>query len=218
MRICLFSFLFFIVAKTSIATPVSDQDDSPEVHILMPLYNAEPYVSSAVQSVLDQDYPKCTLLIFDDGSTDESFKVVQSIFEKNNDKILLESAPYNRGIAQVRSKLLEWSRVRNPRAYIFWLDSDDLYSDKSFVRKVIQQMKRTNADICLFNFSIVYENEAQKINAQGLLRDKDNLASILDNIFLSPTQSVNPLQFDNILLRVSSLGWIKCYAPTVAPA
>lgn len=101
----------------------------------------------------------------------------------------------------------------NPNPYIFGLDADDIYSEDNFILSVIDQMVKTKADICVFNFSIEYEDPLQIVNAAGLIRDRENSQRVLESIYTSPTGAVSPLEVD--VMRLSSLGWIKCYAPSV---
>ena len=72
---------------------------------------------------------------------------------------------------------------------------------------------KTTADICVFNFSIEYEDPSQIANAAGLIRDRENSQRILESIYRSPRRAVSPLEVD--IMRLTSLGWTKCYAPSV---
>ena len=49
------------------------------VTVLMPVFNAEPYVVKAVQSILQQTYTEFQLLILDDGSSDGTQEVIASL-------------------------------------------------------------------------------------------------------------------------------------------
>lgn len=193
------------------------EEAKPAAHILMPAYNAHQFILKSTESVVNQTYPNLKLIIFDDGSTDETFEKIQQFLAKRPDlkeKVHLQSNGKNYGISHTRTKLIECSKRLDPKAYIFWLDADDQYTDPSFVKNVMQQMQKTQADICIFNFSIVYEDEKQKANAIGLVKEKDRMAEIIQAIRLSPTQFISPLQLPSVL-EITSLGWVKCYAPTV---
>ncbi|TJV09076.1 MAG: glycosyltransferase, partial [Mesorhizobium sp.] len=42
---------------------------TPLISVLLPVYNAEPYVGAAIQSILRQDYSRLEIIAIDDGST-----------------------------------------------------------------------------------------------------------------------------------------------------
>ena len=48
-----------------------------KISVIIPVYDLEAYVERAVRSVLQQTYTNIEVLIVDDGSTDNSWKVVQ---------------------------------------------------------------------------------------------------------------------------------------------
>jgi glycosyltransferase involved in cell wall biosynthesis len=183
----------------------------------MPVYNAKRYIKSSIESVLNQNYPNVKLLIINDGSTDGTDKVILDLLKNrpgSKNKVYIKSSEKNVGVSQSRLKLINWSKSVNPTAYIAWLDADDKYTSKTFVRDVIGQMEKTNSNICLVNFSIIYEDENQKNNAIGLLKDKKSTKEVIDSILSTPDEYVNPINFKNIL-DVTSLGWMKFYAPSV---
>ena len=211
-------FHFFCALLGTLSSFCNAQDNiQPAVHVLMPAYNANKFVLSAIRSVLDQNYSNFKLLIFNDGSTDETLKKIQILLKDKpvlKNRIYLRSMDSNVGVSQARTALIKWSKNTDPSAYIFWLDADDKYTNKSYISDVIQKIQATKADICLVNFSIIYEDESQKNNAAGLIKDKEKMAKIIKTILSSPTQSINPLELSE-LLETTSLGWVKCYAPTV---
>ena len=56
-----------------------EQEMTPLVSVLMPVYNAERYLHEAVASVLAQSYSRFELLIWDDGSTDSSRSIIEAL-------------------------------------------------------------------------------------------------------------------------------------------
>jgi GT2 family glycosyltransferase len=100
----------------SVLTPV------PLVSILIPCYNAEPWILQCVQSALDQTWPNKEVIVVDDGSTDESVAVVQTF----GDRIRLQISPHSGGNA-VRNQLTGLARGE----WVQYLDADDyLLPDK----------------------------------------------------------------------------------------
>ena len=51
--------------------------DYPSVTIITPVYNAVGYIRETIESVLNQDYPNLEYIILNDGSTDDSCKIIQ---------------------------------------------------------------------------------------------------------------------------------------------
>jgi glycosyltransferase involved in cell wall biosynthesis len=91
----------------------------PLVTIIIPCYNAELYVATAIQSALRQTYQNREVIVIDDGSTDNSLNVIRSF----GNKIRSESGP-NRGASSARNRGLALARGK----YIQFLDADDFIS------------------------------------------------------------------------------------------
>ena len=51
---------------------MSDDRSLPSVSVILPAYNAGPFIAEALQSVLDQDYPALDVIVMDDGSKDDT--------------------------------------------------------------------------------------------------------------------------------------------------
>ncbi|MCK4947001.1 MAG: glycosyltransferase, partial [Candidatus Aureabacteria bacterium] len=45
---------------------------NPKISVLIPAYNGEPFISDAIESVLNQDYKAHEIIVIDDGSTDNT--------------------------------------------------------------------------------------------------------------------------------------------------
>ncbi len=180
-------------------------EEFPAAHILMPAYNTQEYTEQSIASVMNQSHPGVKLLVLNDGSSDGTGALIERLRAKYPNKIHVKSHPKNLGVAATRKELIAWSKLLDPNAYIFWLDSDDQYTDPHLVQDVVKQMQRTKADICLFNFSIAYEDENQKGNAAELIKRKGILEQHLDIICSSPSQTCKPLDLAD-LLEITALG------------
>ena len=76
---------------------------NPKVTVLMPVYNAEKYVTEAINSILNQTFIDFEFLIINDGSTDNSLDVIKSYDDLrikliNNEMNLGLSPTLNKGI------------------------------------------------------------------------------------------------------------------------
>lgn len=93
------------------------------ISVIMPCYNAAPYLAEAVASVMTQTYQQVELIIIDDGSRDESVAIAQQLVEAHPGRILLlEQA--NNGPYPARN--LGLSRARGE--FIAFLDADDWWA------------------------------------------------------------------------------------------
>jgi glycosyltransferase involved in cell wall biosynthesis len=92
------------------------------VSIIMPAYNAELYIGSAIESIIGQSYQNWELLVVNDASADKTGSIVEKIAEQDS-RVLLLTNTTNMGIANSRNLALKNAKGR----FIAFLDSDDLW-------------------------------------------------------------------------------------------
>ncbi len=94
-----------------------------EVSVTMPVYNVEPYLEQAIESVLAQP-ETAELIIVEDGSTDSSLTVCQRFAARDSRiRVLRHPNGQNLGLALSRNLAVAESRYE----YMAFLDSDDYY-------------------------------------------------------------------------------------------
>jgi len=94
---------------------------NPRVSVLMPVYNGERYLREAVESILDQTFTDFEFVIVDDGSTDNTWQILQS-YAANEPRIVLVRNETNVGVARSLNKGLELARGE----YVARMDADDV--------------------------------------------------------------------------------------------
>lgn len=94
----------------------------PLISIVMPAYNRELIIETAIKSVLDQSYSNWELIIVDDGSTDNTVEKVNSFSDK---RIKLHKMSSNSGVSAARNKALTLCKGN----YIAYLDSDNTWKE-----------------------------------------------------------------------------------------
>jgi glycosyltransferase involved in cell wall biosynthesis len=100
----------------------------PKVTVVVPTYNRAKWVEEAIQSVLRQSFSDFSLVVVDDGSTDNTKEVVLK-FRDPRVKYLYQE---NRGVSAARN-----SGVRaSTSEYIAFLDSDDMYLDNAIEKSI----------------------------------------------------------------------------------
>lgn len=93
--------------------------DRPYISIMMPAYNAEEYISDAIDSVLAQTYPNWELIIVNDGSIDKTGEIISG-YQDPRIRIIYQE---NAGEATARNTALD--NIKS--AWIAFLDADDKF-------------------------------------------------------------------------------------------
>lgn len=121
------------------------------VSIIMPAYNAELYIASAIESILRQTYQHWELLVVNDASSDKTGKIVEE-FSAKDSRIQLHTNLTNSGIAGARNLALRNAKGR----FIAFLDSDDLWLPEKLSTQ-LSFMKENKASISYAGYSRVDE-------------------------------------------------------------
>lgn len=102
---------------------------SPIITVIMPVYNTEKYIQAAIQSILNQTFTDFEFLIFNDGSTDNSLKIIQSFKDK---RIRLFNSKKNSGLVIHLNEGIKLAKGK----YIARMDADDIALPKRFEKQV----------------------------------------------------------------------------------
>lgn len=95
------------------------------ISIIMPAYNAEKYISEAIQSVLRQVYRNWELIIVNDGSQDRTLEIIEYYISMDS-RIKVYSFSCNQGACAALNEALK----RTKGEYICWLSADDKYEEE----------------------------------------------------------------------------------------
>ena len=116
------------------------------VSVLIPMYNAEKYISATIENVLKQTWSDLEIIIVDDGSTDNSYNIAKQ-YESSNIHIYQQK---NKGASAARNLAFE----KSTGELIQYLDADDFLS-----------YNKIEAQVNLFN----KVNDRNAIIASGIL-------------------------------------------------
>ena len=139
-----------------------------KVSVIMPIYNAEKYLSEAIESVLNQTYTDFELLLINDKSTDNSKEICKKYNKKDSRIVLLENNSESHGPGPTRNIGLDYATGE----YIYFMDADD-WIDISLLQYAVNRMRETNADIV--QFGVIYERSDGNNPAPYFWRGKDLL-------------------------------------------
>lgn len=95
------------------------------VSIIIPVYNAAPFLEECLQSVAGQSYKSIEAIVINDGSTDNSEAIIKRFIEGDN-RFKLHSQE-NHGLGYTRNRGISLSKGK----YVFFLDSDDTIPKKA---------------------------------------------------------------------------------------
>lgn len=126
----------------------------PQVSIIMPLYNAENYVRQAIDSILQQSFLDFELLIADDGSTDNSKKIVEEYTDARIKKFYFDN---NQGVVVVTNFLFEQCKGK----YIAVQDADDWCTKDKILKQV--NVLNEQIDIGIVGTSYCYTKQDGKL-------------------------------------------------------
>lgn len=114
----------------------------PMLSIIVPLYNYEPLISRAIDSVVSQLTDQCELIVIDDGSTDGSGRIAKALSERHGLRFLEKE---NAGLAHTRNLGIGLARGR----YITFLDADD-YFRQGAIQHMLSSALKSNEKVILF--------------------------------------------------------------------
>lgn len=101
----------------------------PKVSVLVPVYNAEPFLRATLSSILNQTFSDFELVLLNDSSTDNSEKIIE---EFNDKRIRYYKNDKNLGIANCRNKLMGFAKGE----YIAFCDNDDIMRPERLEKQV----------------------------------------------------------------------------------
>lgn len=132
---------------------IERRSEMSKVSIIMPVYNAEKYLSEAIESVLKQTYTEFELLLINDRSTDNSNDICQRYSKIDTRIICLENNSEEHGPGPTRNVGLDYVTGE----YIYFMDADD-WIDDCLLQCAVNRMQETNADIVQFGAIYEWEN------------------------------------------------------------
>ncbi len=173
------------------------------IDILIPVYNVEKYIAKCLDSLLNQTYKNIQIIVVDDGSKDESLKILKE-YKNNHKEIILYTKENEKSISKTRNFLL--SKIESK--YFTFFDSDD-YAEPTYIEELYSLIINNDADVAICRMKRYKENK--KINFNKLNKNakpnkvfsrEECIAEMLSsNLFAGTTPAK--------LFKTESLGNIK---------
>lgn len=162
---------------------------TPKVSIIIPCYNSEPYIDDCLKSIFTQNYMNLEIIVIDDGSTDNSLKILESY----RDKIILISQA-NSGACIARNKGLEIASGK----YIKFLDSDDYLAPGIISSQVNKIEPLNNNEIVYGDFTLLYPSKSV-LHKNKIISDTYTTEELINTDILTGT----PLHRTSLLKTIN---------------
>jgi len=127
----------------------------PKVSVIVPVYNTENYIEKCLETLVTQTLDDIEIIVVNDGSTDNSEKLINKFIEEFPDKIKYYKKE-NGGLSDARNFGLNHANGE----YIGFIDSDD-YIDYTMYEKMYNLAKKEKADIVECDFYWIYPNKTK---------------------------------------------------------
>lgn len=173
------------------------------ISIIIPVYNNAPYLKQCLDSVCGQTYPHLEIVAVNDGSEDDSLKILES-YANSDDRIKVINQK-NQGVSASRNCGLEVASGQ----YIMFLDGDD-WIESVTCEKAISISEETNADIVLWPYCREYSAQRKPVYILGEYKqqwNKNNIHELYKRLIgIDGEQLREPEKIDSV-----SVVWGKLY-------
>lgn len=122
--------------------------NTPQVSIIVPVYNVEKYLHQCLDSILAQTFTDWECLLVDDGSEDDSGMICDEYAGRDNRFVVVHKP--NEGVAKARITAFEHSKAE----WITFIDSDD-YVSSDYLEKLLRPIWEQGADFVSCDYLMV---------------------------------------------------------------
>ena len=174
------------------------------VSVIIPVFNAEKYLSKCIDSVLSQTCPELELILVNDGSTDRSEEIINTCI--HDDRVLYLKQE-NKGVSAARNLGLSHASGE----YIIFVDSDDYLVSDSLDMRI---KKAETTDLLISNYYQIKEIDIEKkkyineekeisvVEALWLISPKNNIGYqgyLWNKVFRREIIKKNGILFDSFV-------------------
>lgn len=148
-------------------------DDKPLVTVVVPIYNVEKYLAKCIDSIIKQTYSNIEIILVNDGTKDNSFEIAkQKAMQDNRIKLISQE---NQGLSEARNTGIQNATGK----YICFIDSDD-YVQKDYIKKLLENAIKNNADISACDFWYIDETEKTWSRKEKQSQNYSNIEALKD--------------------------------------
>ncbi|MET0838731.1 MAG: glycosyltransferase family 2 protein, partial [Marmoricola sp.] len=146
---------------------------TPELTVVMPVYNVAEYLPAALDSVLSQTLHNLEVIAVDDGSTDGCLDILRD-YERRDPRVRVLTQP-NSGQGPARN--LAVGRARGE--FLTFVDSDDTVPPQAFAH-MVETLRRSGSDFCVGSVRRFKHNEYLRTAWMRTVHASDRLGTTLE--------------------------------------
>jgi glycosyltransferase EpsH len=187
---------------------------NPKISVIIPVYNAEKYLSAALDSVLLGSFSDFEIIAVNDGSCDGSLAILNAYRERDARVRVIDK--HNTGVSDTRNVAIAAAEGE----YLAFLDSDDVYATE-YLERMYDAVSESGADIAVCDY-VTFRGDAPAFECGGKTSPKSaTVGDILDSgrmtalwlkLFKKELVEKNSIAFDTALAFGEDLffSWMTC--------
>jgi len=176
------------------------QSASPLVSVVLPVFNAQEYLVEAIESILGQTFKNYELIIINDGSEDNTQKLLEKLEEK--DERILVFHRKNHGLVDSLNYGIQMSKGK----YIARMDADDISLPDRLLEQVSFLESEADIDIVGCDYSLIDQNGEVKRTIKVPKTEQEIIFSLCYSVpFAHPSVLIRKKIFDKFTYRKSPI-------------
>ncbi len=128
-------------------------EEKERVSVIIPVYNSEEYIGRCLDSVINQTYKNIEILAFNDGSKDNSLKILNE-YQAKYPNVIKVINQENQGVAKTRNDGIKKATGK----YVMFIDNDD-YINTNYIETFVKEAEKEDLDIILGGY--------KRVNSEG---------------------------------------------------
>lgn len=140
------------------------------ISVIIPVYNAMPYLSECLNSLLNQSFSDFEILCVNDGSNDSSKELLCEYSAKSEKIRVIEQE--NQGAGKARNVGLRYATGK----YVIFLDADDFF-ECDLLKKVYLKAERTDSEIVIFDI-FRFDNVTKELKTPKMSLNKKYIPEV----------------------------------------
>lgn len=147
---------------------------NPLVSIIVPIYNADKYLTRCLNSIVNQSYTNLEILLINDGSTDTSLNICDKFAKKDTRIKLIDKK--NEGVSIARNTGVQ----KSSGDYIAFLDADD-WIVSNYIEQLMKPFENENIDISICDYQICYNYISTPVESNHFFSYRQAREYLLEN-------------------------------------